>query len=391
MWQGNRKLWFWLILGIAFFAFLNLISSILLPFVAGMMIAYFLDPAADWLERKGCSRNVATTILIFGFFAILILSLVALAPVLYEQFLGLMKAIPKYLSQLRDLAEPQLEKALKSVATPEQANNAKQAVTKASGSIFDVATDFLGNVYASGMAIVNLVALIFLTPVVAFYLLRDFDVMVAHIDGLLPRDSAPVIREQVREMDNTIAAYLRGQVNVCLLLSVYYAVGLSLCGLNYGVLLGIITGLISFIPFVGAVAGFVVAVLIAVFQFDDSMRIGIVIVVYGIGQFLEGNILVPKLIGGKVGLHPAWVIFGMLAGGAILGFVGVLLAVPITAIIGVLVRFATQRYRESVLYKSDEQPEGYEKPAQLLLTQKKRKQPKRKPKSDTPKPPPASA
>lgn len=392
MWQGNRKYWFWLILGIAFFGFLHLISSILLPFVAGVMIAYFLDPAADWLERKGCSRLAATSILVCSFFALLVLVLALVSPILYDQFIGLMKALPKYIGKLREYAGPHLERALESVAGGGHADEAKEAVSKASGTIFDVGTNFVTGLFASGIAVVNLVTLLFLTPVVAFYLLRDFDIMVAHIDGLLPRKSAPVIREQVREMDRTIASYLRGQVNVCVILALYYSVGLSAVGLNYGVLVGIMAGVVSFIPFVGAMLGFVVSVLIAVFQFDDAMRIGLVIGVYVIGQFLEGNILVPKLIGGKVGLHPAWVIFGMLAGGAILGFVGVLLAVPISAIIGVLARFATQRYRESVLYRDEDNSE-YVAPEQRMLTEQKRKS-LRKNQKKTPKkpsPPPAAS
>lgn len=384
MWQGNRKFWFWLILGVAFFGFLHLISSILLPFVAGVMIAYFLDPAADWLERKGCSRLMATSILTFGFFTILILVMVALTPILYDQFIGLMKSLPRYLEKLRAFAGPQLEEMLQSVAGSGHVDEAKEAVTKASGTIFDVATNFIKSLFLSGVAIVNLITLLFLTPVVTYYLLRDFDVMVAHIDGLLPRESAPIIREQVREMDRTIASYLRGQVNVCLLLALFYAVGLSLTGLNYGILVGILSGLISFVPFVGALVGFVVATVIAIFQFDDIFRVLVVMVVYGLGQFLEGNILVPKLIGGKVGLHPAWVIFGMLAGAAIFGFVGVLLAVPISAIIGVLVRFATQRYRESVLYQGS--GHAYEPPVQQHLTQQKRQQTKPKKKMGQAKP-----
>lgn len=375
MWQGNRKFWFWLFLGGAFFGFLYLISSILLPFVLGVMIAYFLDPAADWLERKGCSRLMATSILTFGFFTILILVLIALIPVLYDQFIGLMKALPHYFEKLRDFAGPQLEHVLQSVAGSGHAEEAKEAVTKASGTIFDVATNFISGLFFSGVAIVNLITLLFLTPVVTYYLLRDFDVMVAHIDGLLPRQGAQTIREQVREMDRTIAGYLRGQVNVCLLLALFYAVGLSLTGLNYGILVGILSGLISFVPFVGALLGFVVSTVIAIFQFDEPFRILMVVGVYGLGQFLEGNILVPKLIGDKVGLHPAWVIFGMLAGASILGFVGVLLAVPITAIIGVLVRFATLRYRESVLYQGGS-PVAYEPPLQQNLTRKKRQQSK---------------
>jgi predicted PurR-regulated permease PerM len=374
MFSGNRKIWFWLAFGVAFFAFLHLISSVLLPFVAGMMIAYFLDPAADWLERKGCSRMAATSLLVGGFFTVLLLVLVALTPVLYNQFLGLLKAMPQYLHSLRDYAGPYLDRLVNTLATTGHADEAKEAVSKASSALGDVAGNFVTGIFASTLAIFNLAALVFLTPVVAFYLLRDFDVMVAHVDGLLPRESAETIREQVREMDRTIAGYLRGQVNVCLLLATFYAVGLSACGLNYGVLVGILSGLFSFIPFIGAVTGFVIAALIAFSQFDELWRIAVVFGVYGFGQFLEGNVLVPRLIGGKVGLHPAWVIFGMLAGGAIFGFVGVLLAVPVSAIIGVLARFATQRYRESLLYKS----EDYAAPAQQSLTASKRAKPRRK-------------
>lgn len=388
MTAGSRKIWFWVIIGAAFFGFLYLISSVLLPFVAGMMIAYFLDPAADWLERRGCSRTTATSILICGFFATFIIALIALTPVLYDQFIGLMKAMPRYLENLRDFAEPQLERIVQSVGSG-KVEEAKEAVTQASGTLFDVAANFITNIFLSGVAIVNLIALIVLTPVVAFYLLRDFDVMVAHVDGLLPRESAPTIREQIREMDRTIAGYLRGQVNVCLLLAGYYAIGLSLCGLNYGILIGILTGLFSFVPFVGAIAGFVAAGLVAIFQFDELWRVGLVLGVYSFGQFLEGNILVPRLIGGKVGLHPAWVIFGMLAGGAVLGFVGVLLSVPLTAIIAVLVRFAVKRYRASVMYQ-DAQAQPYAVPDRETLSRAKRRKAKGADRIDAASPPAAS-
>lgn len=355
MTERSRKIWFWVGLGLAFFLFLFLIRSILLPFVAGILIAYFLDPAADWLERKKCSRVMATSIIIIGFFSSLLLVMLALSPVLYDQFMGLMRAMPEYVRDLRSAFGPQIDRLLDSISTPQNADEAREAMSKASGTIFEVGQNFITSLFASGMAIVNGVALLLLTPVVAFYLLRDYDNIVAHIDRLLPRDHAATIREQVRLMDDTISGYLRGQVNVCLLLAVYYAIGLSLAGLKYGILVGILTGLISFIPFVGALVGFAISALIAIFQFDDILRVGIVMFVYGFGQFLEGNILVPKLVGDRVGLHPAWVIFGMLAGGALLGFVGVLLAVPISAIIGVLVRFATEQYRESSMYQGDDE------------------------------------
>lgn len=351
----SRKIWFWLLVGLGFFLFLYLIRSILLPFVAGMMIAYFLDPAADWLERRKFSRVGATVLLIVGFFSSLMLIILALSPVLYDQFMGLMRALPQYIEDLRQSFGPQISRFIETVATPANADEAKEAMTKASGTMFDVASNFITGLFASGVAMVNLVTLLFLTPVVAFYLLRDYDIIIAHIDRLLPRDSASTIREQVRLMDKTISGYLRGQVNVCLLLAVFYAVALSLTGLKYGILVGILSGLISFIPFVGALVGFAVSTLIAIFQFDEFLRIALVIGVYGVGQFLEGNVLVPKLVGEKVGLHPAWVIFGMLAGGALLGFVGVLLAVPITAIIGVLVRFSVEQYRKSPMYQGDDE------------------------------------
>jgi predicted PurR-regulated permease PerM len=364
--EHNKKVWFWLGIGLAFCLFIYSISSILLPFVLGMLIAYFLDPAADWLETKKFSRTAATATLIIGFFATLLLGLLALSPVLYDQFMGLMRSLPGYIEDAQRFVGPQLDRVLTTITTPENAGDAKEAAAKASGTLFDVAQNFVKGLFASGMALVNMVALLTLTPVVAFYLLRDYDHIVAEADRLLPRDNAATIREQVRLIDDTISGYLRGQVNVCLLLALFYAIGLSLAGLKYGIIVGLISGLIAFIPYVGALLGFVVAILIAIFQFDELLQIAIVAGIYGLGQFIEGNILVPKLVGEKVGLHPAWVIFGMLAGGALLGFVGVLLAVPITAIIGVLARFAVLRYRQSTMYQGDDEYEAPNKKGKPL-------------------------
>ena len=354
--RNIQKLLFWLLLGAAFFGFLFLIHSILLPFVVGGMVAYFLDPAADWLETKKCSRLTATSLLTIAFFGGLTLVIVGLAPLLYNQFTDLMSALPGYVERLRGTVQPYVNEMMSAISDNRRADT-QEALTGATAPVFDVAKKFVAGIFVSSMAFVNLMTLIFLTPVVAFYLLRDWDGIVAHVDSLLPRESAPVIREQLREIDRTIAGYLRGQVNVCLILAVYYAAGLSFAGLKYGLLVGIMTGVITFIPFVGALVGTFTAVTIALFQFDNYTQVALVGGIFALGQLLEGNILIPKLIGGKVGLHPAWVIFGMLAGGAILGFVGVLLAVPITAIIGVLVRFGTSRYLESVLYRDGRLPE----------------------------------
>ena len=344
-----KKAWFWGIILLLAGLFLHAISSILLPFVVGMMVAYFLDPAADWLEKRKCSRLMATSILTLSFFLVFGLVTVALTPVLYSQFMGLMAALPGYMENLRELITPYAEQVLAYVYAQPEAET-QEALNQASASVFLALKDFILGLFATGGAVLNVFTLIFLTPVVTFYMLRDWDVMVQKVDNLLPREHVDTIREQLQAINHTIAGYLRGQVNVCLVLSVYYVAALSSVGLKYAMLVGVLSGLISFVPFVGALVSLTTAMLIAYFQFGIGAIFLGVLAVYGFGLILENNILVPKLIGDKVGLHPAWVIFGMLAGGALLGFVGILISLPLTAIIGVLARFAAERYLESSFY-----------------------------------------
>jgi predicted PurR-regulated permease PerM len=208
----------------------------------------------------------------------------------------------------------------------------------------------LGGVISGGLALVNILSLLFITPVVTFYLLRDWDRVLAHIDALLPREHAETIREQARLVNDTLAGFVRGQATVCFLLGTFYAVALSLAGLNFGLVIGLVSGILSFIPYVGTIFGFVAASGLALAQFDEWYRIAIVIGIFLFGQFVEGNFLTPKLVGDRVRLHPVWVIFALLAGGTLFGFAGVLLAVPVAAVIGVLTRFAVSRYTASPLY-----------------------------------------
>lgn len=349
----TKKIWFWLVVGVVFFGFVYLIRSILLPFVLGLLIAYFLDPAARWMEKKGYSRTTATSLLIIGFFGVGVVAVAALSPVLYDQIMAFVKAAPEYVRKGKEFIAPQIDKVMSGLRGTPVATNSQEVLSNASESALGYAKTILMGIFTSGANFFNLITLLLLTPVVAFYLLRDWQRFITEVDELLPRESADTIREQMGEIDRTIAGYLRGQVNVCLILAAFYMVTLGLTGLNYGVLIGLVSGLITFIPFVGAMLGFVVAMAIALFQFDELWRIAAVAIVYGLGQMLEGNFLVPKLVGDKVGLHPVWVIFGMLAGGVLFGFVGVLLAVPISAIIGVLVRFMIGEYRASLIYVGD--------------------------------------
>ena len=206
------------------------------------------------------------------------------------------------------------------------------------------------SVVSSGFAFFNLLSLLLITPVVAFYMLRDWDKFIAKVDSLLPRKSRESVREQAREIDRTLAGFIRGQLSVCLILGTYYSTGLYLVGLELGVVVGFVAGIISFIPYIGSISGFVVSLAIAFAQFNSWTPILQVVAVFLSGQFIEGNFLTPKLVGDNVGLHPVWVMFALLAGGVLLGFLGLMIAVPVAAIIGVLVRHAIDNYKNSNLY-----------------------------------------
>ncbi|MGE0755235.1 MAG: AI-2E family transporter, partial [Alphaproteobacteria bacterium] len=199
-------------------------------------------------------------------------------------------------------------------------------------------------------------SLFLITPIVAFYLLRDWDRLVDHIDNLLPRKHAATIREQMRIIDRTLAGFLRGQFNVCLILGTYYAIGLTLVGLKFGLLIGLATGFLTIFPYVGLMLGMGIGLSVALFQFGDFMPVAMTLAVFVTGQIIEGYFITPKLVGDKVGLHPVWIIFGMLAGAALFGFVGILLAIPVTAVMGVLIRFAISRYKLSNYYQGDDMP-----------------------------------
>ncbi len=348
----ERQILFWVVLIAAFVTLLSLLSGVLMPFVAGMAVAYFLDPLADKLEKAGASRALAAALIIFAFFATAVGVAVLLFPLLQGQVAVLLSHIPDLVQSLRDLAEPFIRQVWADLPA-----DAVQKIQDAAGSFAGDAVQWMGGMLAGlwsgGLAFFNLLSLILITPLVAFYLLRDWNRIVARLDGLLPRDFAPVIREQAREIDKTIAGFVRGQASLCLVLAAYYGLGLTLVGLQSGLLVGIGAGVISFIPYIGASVGLVVGVGIALAQFSDWTPIVLVAAVFLAGQTAESYLLTPKLVGERVGLSPIWIIFALLAGGALFGLTGVLLAVPISAVIGVLVRFSLKRYRESRLFLGD--------------------------------------
>ena len=342
---ARRQLMFWLVGMLVFGLLLFLLRQILLPFVAGMAVAYLLDPIADKLEGWGLSRTVATVAIVAAAMVVALGALFLLLPILYNQGLDLMGRAPDIIGAVRDYIL-----SLSETLAPDQIERAREALAGLTENIVGWVLGFGQGLWRSGLALVNLLAMLFITPIVSFYLLRDWDHLVARMDALLPRKHAEVIREQVNKIDDTLAGFVRGQGLVCLTLALLYAVGLTLAGLDFGLIVGLSAGALSFIPYVGAIAGFVVGVTLAFLQFDDLIRVGAVALVFAVGQVIEGNFLSPKLVGERVGLHPVWVIFGAFAGAALFGFVGILLAVPATAVIGVLVRFAIARYEDSILY-----------------------------------------
>ena len=344
-------IWLIALLGAGFV--LHLLSDVLLPFVIGITIAYFFDPAADRLERMGLSRTFATTLILLGFFLAATGIVVLIFPALQKQIAAAVKLVPAMVDQLQALLNPLMEQ-LRADFTAETVNNLKEAAGNYAGTVFKWLSGLIAKVWSGGLAVLNLLSLILITPLVAFYLLRDWDEIVAKVDSWLPRQSADTIREQVRKIDETLAGFVRGQASVCLVLAVFYAIGLSMAGLKAGLLIGIAAGALAVIPYIGAGLSFIIGVGLAIAQFQqDWMPILIVAAVFITGQTLESYFLTPKLVGGRVGLSPIWIIFAMLAGGSLFGLTGVLIALPVAAVTGVLVRFGLEQYLQSELFHGE--------------------------------------
>lgn len=348
----SRNWMFWLALFVFFCVSVYVLRSVLLPFVAGIIIGYLLDPLTSKFEKLGLSRTLATVLVMFLVVIILFPLLILLVGVIDEQLGQFVASVPAYLSSLLKKIEPvftELQARFPSL----EADKIKMYIRSNMTNGLKLVGSILRGVITSGFAFFNIISLLLITPVVAFYMLRDWDKFVNKVDSLLPQQSKETIQTQAREIDHILASFIRGQLSVCVLLGTFYAVGLYFAGLDLGVLVGFIAGIISFIPYVGTITGFIVSMAIAFAQFSDPIQILQVAGVFAVGQFLEGNFLTPKLVGDSVGLHPVWVMFALLAGGVLLGFLGLMIAVPVAAIIGVLLRHAIENYKASSLYLDD--------------------------------------
>jgi len=344
--QNRDQIRYWGIAAVLFLILVWALGNVLLPFIVGGAIAYFLDPVADRLQRAGVSRVVATTLISLLVLVLAILLVLAVIPTLVNQLTALVNAAPDIARRLQGFLLERFPDLADSTSTIRQTLAEIGAAIQARGA------ELANGLLSSALGVISAIVFIVVVPVVAFYLLLDWDTMLSRINGMLPLDHAPTVRRLAREVDGVLAGFVRGQVSVCLILGTFYAAALMAVGLQFGLIVGAIAGAVTFIPYVGSIIGGTLAVGLALFQFwGDWVQIGIIAAIFAFGQFIEGNVLTPKLVGKSVGLHPVWLLFALSAFGSVFGFVGLLIAVPVAAAIGVLTRFGVEQYQSSLLYR----------------------------------------
>lgn len=343
----KQQFWFWAITVAVIFGMLFWLDSVLMPFLIGAAIAYFMDPVADRLERAGLSRMLATAIISLLGIVVFILAFLLLIPAIISQAIELFTALPAAFSEAHAfLTEhfPQMQDA-DSVL--------RRTLDSLGHTIQEKSLKLIETLLTSFGSLLSLIMLFIIVPAVAIYLLLDWDRMIAAIDNVMPRDHLDTIRRLASEIDQTLSGYVRGMGTVCLILGTYYSIVLIACGLNYGLFIGAFAGFVTFIPYIGATLGAILAIGMAIFQFwGDWFHIALVAILFFAGQIAEGNFITPKLVGNSIGLHPVWLIFALSVFGSLFGFVGMLAAVPIAACIGVLARFAIAQYKDSAFYDS---------------------------------------
>ncbi len=351
---------FWVLFCALSLAALLVFSEILLPFAAGFVLAYLFQPFVGRMNRWGLNRGLAAFIIIAAVALVIALIVALIVPPVIEELAQLIQAMPGYYQDARAYILQHYGSWL--LPIQKQLDAQRGSGSQAQGALQDVAPWLLSQLQKlvqGSLALFNSLALMFLTPVVTFFLLRDWDTMIAGIERLIPRRDAPTVRQIAREVDWTISGYLRGTLIVLLIVSAFYMVALGAIGLNYGLVIGLGAGLISFVPYLGSTSGFLVSGAVATAQFwPDYTRIGLVCGIFVLGQLVEGNVLTPKIVGDKVQLHPVWMLFGLIATGYLFGFTGLLISVPLAAAIGVLVRFAIRKYYRSPMYEGEGKHEG---------------------------------
>jgi predicted PurR-regulated permease PerM len=347
--------WQWLLIAAIAGWLIWLLAPVLTPFVLAALLGWLGDPWVDRLERVGRSRTMAVVLVFTLMILLLVLALVILVPMIERQIVTLIESLPTYRDWIVQRALPWVEQrtGLELVAwlDPDRLTEWVRGHWQQAGG---VAATFFGYLSRSGFAVMAWVANLVLLPILTFYFLRDWDKLVERVAALIPRDHIATVNRLALESNDVLGAFLRGQFLVMLALGAIYAIGLSVVGVKLGLLIGIIAGLISFVPYLGTATGIILGVIAALVQSGgDWNLVALVMVVFVIGQMLEGYVLTPRIVGDRIGLHPVAVIFAIMAGGQLFGFLGMLLALPIAAVANVMLRFAHERYTQSPLYAGE--------------------------------------
>ncbi|ANB17875.1 AI-2E family transporter [Dokdonella koreensis] len=343
--------WKWLILVAAIGFVLYLLGPVLSPFVAAALFAYLFNPLVEVLERRGVGRAWGVSLVFIVLTLALVGIVLVLIPFIERQIANFLEQLPRWTAWAQNVASPWVEAHLGiSLGSFDSQGivGMLQAHWKEAGGF---AAAVVAGVSKSGFAVLGWVLNAVIVPVAAFYLLRDWNIVVDRVHALIPRSIEPVVVRLARESDETLGGFLRGQLSVMIVLGIIYGLGLWMVGISVGPLIGMIAGLISFVPYLGAIVGVGMGIIAALVQYQDWFHVLLVLAVFAIGQTLEGYVLVPKLVGDRIGMHPVAVMFAILAGGQLFGFVGVLLALPIAAIVMVLLRYAYERYTQSEMYQ----------------------------------------
>jgi predicted PurR-regulated permease PerM len=356
--KHQKQALFWFTLAVLFVLAVLTLQEILLPFVAGLVIAYALNPLVDRIERLGLDRLLASLLIVLVLLVVFVVVLVFLVPILVSQAEQLIASIPGELERLRPIFD-KWARARLGAQYADISAALDEAFANIGANWTSYAAPVLQSLWDRGQAIIDFISLVLITPIVVFYLLVDWPQMMARLGDWLPRDHEATLRRLAGEMDAAIGAFIRGQGIVCLVLGTIYTVGLTLIDLQYGLLIGIATGVMSFVPVVGTVLGLITASIVAVIQgWPDLTLWGFVVLIFGIGQALDAGFLSPRVVGPKVGLHPVALIFSLFVFSYLFGFVGVLVAVPMAAAIGVLIRFGLSLYLASPIYRGGGQDEA---------------------------------
>lgn len=340
--------WFWTGMFVTTIFLVWQLHEILAPFITGMAFAYLLNPAVSRLSRR-LPRGLASIIVLLGSLLIVVGLVLAFSPLISKQLSEFLDNLPQYYETAHRYVSLHIDRAMGRL-NPSDMAKVRAAAGEQVGTVLSSAKSVLGRLWSGGMAVVDILSFCVITPVVAFYFLRDWPLMVKNVDQLLPRKHARTIRAILREFNMRLSGFVRGQLLVCLSIGAIYGTGLTLVGLNFGLAIGVIAGVLSFIPYIGSIFGFVASVGVALLQFEGYDMPLVVAGIFFLGQFIEGNFLTPKLVGERVGLHAVWVIFALMAGGQLFGFTGLLLAVPTAALLGVVIRHALIWYKHSPAY-----------------------------------------